>query len=163
MWDVENGELLWEARGPWSHVMDLRRSGDGSRVFCLYQDSIWAWSLQTGEFVWKMEVEHRGYPGSLIVDGSKVWVHWLESRYKGWDFGIPGPTPLELSNIPTLPGSNRPWDPNQARIKNPATGEVVFQLSGRFASPVSVRRDCSHLVAGYQSGEILILDLTNVK
>ena len=70
---------------------------------------------------------------------------------------------MEVSNIPTLPGPHKFWDPNQARIKNPATGEVVFQLSGRFANPVSVQCDGSHLVAGYQSGEVLILDLTNVK
>ena len=100
---------------------------------------------------------------SLIVDGSKVWVHWSQSTYKGWDFGIPGSTPVELSNIPTLPSSNRLWDPNQARVKNAATGEAIFQLSGRFANPVSVQCDGSHLVAGYQSGEILILDLINVK
>ena len=68
-----------------------------------------------------------------------------------------------LSNIPALPGPNGLWDPNQARIKNPATGKVVFQLSGRFANPVSVQCDGSHLVAGYQSGEILILNLANVK
>ena len=163
VWDAENGELLWKVNEPGYCVMDLRISGDGSRVFALYQDSIWAWSLQTGEVAWKMETEYRRYSGLLIVDGSKVWVHRLESNYEGWDFGIPGSTPVELSNIPTLSGYNRHWDPNQARIRNPATGEVVFQLSGRFANPVSMQHDCSHLVAGYQSGEILILDLTNVR
>ena len=111
----------------------------------------------------KMEIEYRGGSGSLIVDGSKVWVHWPESNHKGWDFSIPGSTPVELSNIPTLYGPDRLWDPKQARIKNPATREVVFQLSGRFATPVNVQCDDSHLVAGYESGEILILDLTNVK
>ena len=161
--DAENGEALWEVHGPYHHIMDLRISGDGLRVFGLYEYSIWAWSLQTGEVVWEMEVEYREGPGSLIVDGSKVWVCWPQSEYKGWDFGIPGSTPVELSNISTHPGSNRLWDPNQARIKNPATGEVVFQLSGRFANPVSVQCNFSHLVAGYQSGEILILDLRNVK
>ena len=163
VWDAENGKLLWEADGPWTHIEDLRISEDSSRVFGLHAPSIWAWSLQTGEVVGKMEIEYEGYSGSLIVDGSKVWVHWPESNYKGWDFGIPGSTPVELSNIPTLSGSNRLWGPNQTTIKNPATGEVVFQLSGTFANPVGMQCDDSHLVAGYQSGDILILDLTNVK
>jgi hypothetical protein len=131
-------------------------------VFGLYAPHIWAWSLQTGEVVGKMEIGYGGSSGSLIVDGSKVWAAGLKSNYKGWDFGIPGSTPVELSNVyPT--GPSRLWDPEQASIKNPATGEVVFQLSGRFANPVGVQCDDSYLVAGYQSGEILILDLTNVK
>ena len=46
---------------------------------------------------------------------------------------------------------------------NPATGEAVFQLSRRFANPVRVQCDDAYLVACYQSGEILILDLTDVK
>ena len=163
VWDAENGELLWEVDGPWANVEDLRISGDGCRVLGLYAPHIWTWSLQTGEVVWKVEIGYTGGSGSLIVDGSKVWVHWSKSNHKGWDFGILGSNPVELSDIPTLPGSNKPWDPNQARIKSPVTGEVVFQLSGRFANPVSVQCDGSHLVAGYQSGEILILDLTDIK
>ena len=43
------------------------------------------------------------------------------------------------------------------------TGEVVFQLSGIFADPVSAQCDDSYLVVKCISGEILILDLTNVK
>ena len=48
-------------------------------------------------------------------------------------------------------------------VQNLATGEVVFQLSRRLANPVEVQCDDSYFVAGYQSGEVLILDLTNVK
>ena len=70
---------------------------------------------------------------------------------------------MELPNTFIPPSSNRFWDPKQARIKNPATGEVVFQPPGRFSSPVDVQCDGSYLVAGYQTGEVLILDLTNVK
>ena len=110
---------------------------------------------------WKLSM--MGLSGSLIVDGSKVWGHWPESNYKGWDFGVPGPTPMELSSVSTLPSPSRLWDPKQARIRNPTTGEAVFQLSRKFADPVDVQCDDSYLVAGYQSGEVLILDLTNVK
>ena len=160
VWDAENEELLWEVDIPWRGVEDLRISGDSSRIFGLHAPFIWAWSLQTGEVVGKLEIDYYGSFGSLIVDGSKVWAHWPESKYKGWDFGIPSSTPVELLNIP---GSNRFRDPKQAGIKNPATGEIVFQLSGRFSSPVNVQCDGSYLVAGYQSGEVLILDLINLK
>ena len=70
---------------------------------------------------------------------------------------------MELSNIPMLTSPSRLWDSKQTSIKNPATGEVIFQLSRRFANPASIQCDDSYLVAGYQSGEILILDLNNVK
>ena len=110
-----------------------------------------------------MEIEYNGYSGSLTMEGSKVWVHWPGSEYKGWDFSTLGSTPMELPNTSAPCGSSKLWDPEQARIRNPATGEVVFQLSGRFSSPVKVQCDDSYLVAGYQTGEILILDLTNVK
>ena len=162
VWDTENGELLWEADAPW-RVDDLRISGDGFRVFGLYAPSIWVWSLQTGEVVGKMEIEYDKPLGSLIVDGSKVWAHWPGSNCKGWDFSIPGSTPIKLPDVSMPSRSSKLWDPEQARIRNPATGEVVFQLSGRFSSPIRVQCDYSHLVAGYQTGEVLILDLTNVK
>ena len=159
-WDGENGELLWEVDVPWNGVEDLKISGGGSWVFGIYMPWIWAWSLQTGEVVEKMDIGNGEYRGTLIVDGSKVWACWGKSNYKGWDFGTPGLTPVEL---PNMPATSRLWDHEQARIKNPATGEVVFQLSRRFANPVLVQCDDSYLVAGCESGEILILDLTNVK
>ena len=161
MWDAEDGEL-WEMGVPWGDVEDLRISGDGCRVFGLCAPSVWAWSLQTGEVVGKMQIQYDGHLGSLTMDGSKVWVQWPELNCKGWDFSAPGSTPMELSNASTPPSSSKLWDPKQAGIKNPATGEVVFQLSGRFSSPVKVQCDNSYLVAGYQTGEVLILDLTNV-
>ena len=162
-WDSESGEL-WEMDVPWVWVEDLKISGGGSWVFGICPpDWMWAWSLQTGEVMEKMNIGSKNDSGSLIVDGSKVWACWGRSNYKGWDFGIPGSIPVKLPDAPTLPVSSKLWDHKKARINNPATGEVVFQLSRRFANPVSVQCDTSHLVAGYESGEVLILDLTNVK
>ena len=164
VWDVENRGLLWEVDTPRRHdVKDLRISGDGSKVFGLYASSIWAWSILTGEVVGKINIEYAGSSGSLIVNGSEVWVCQPESYPKGWDFGIPGSTPVELSNTLLLLSPSRLWDPSQASIKNTASGEVVFQLSGRFANPVDVQCDETYLVAGYQSGEVLILDLIDRK
>ena len=163
VWDTKNEELLQEVDAPWANVDDLRISGDGLKVFGLYAPHIWAWSLQTGEVVGKMEIVYGGVLASLTVDGSKVWVHWPGSNCKGWDFGIPGSAPMELLSTSTPTSSSRLWDPEQARIKNLATGEVVFQLPGRFSSPVKVQCDDSYLIAGYQTGEVLILDLANIK
>ena len=162
-WDGENGELLWEMDIPWGGVEDLKISGGGSWIFCIYTPWVWALSLQTGEVIEEMDIGHHKSIGSLVVDDSRAWACWDESNYKGWDFGIPGSTPVELPYMPTIPAPSRLWDPMKARIKNPATGEVVFQLSGRFANPVSDQCNDSYLVAGYESGEVLILDLTNVK
>ena len=159
VWDVENEGLVWEVDVPWYGVGDLRISGDGSKVFGLYTPWIWAWSILTGEVVGKMEMEYSEYLGYLIVDGSKVWACWPESSYKGWDFGFPGSTPMELSNQHIPPGSSRLWAIEEAMVKDLATGEIVFQLSRRFANPSCVQCDGSYLVAGYESGEILILDL----
>ena len=160
MWDAENGELLWEVDVPWSSLGNLRISGDGSRVFGLEAPFIYVWSLQTGEVVGTMQINYHGSVGSLIVDGSRVWAHWPESNYKGWEFGIQGSTPMKLhkKHKPSL----KSWDLKQAMIKNPATGKVVFQLSGEFTNPVCAQYDDSYLVAGYHSGEVLILDLMNV-
>ena len=160
VWDVERGKLLLEIDGP-GYPKGLRISGDGSRVFSLSGNSIYAWSVQTGEFVGEVAVGYPGPLGSLTVDGSKVWAHWPQSKYQGWDFGILGSSLVQLSSIP-LPDGNTLWDPRQTRIKHTVTGEAIFQLSDRFAKPVDVQCDGSYLVAGYESGDILILDLKHV-
>ena len=98
----------------------------------------------------------------LTVDGSKAWVHYYQSIYRGWDFGISQLTPTQLSGMPTLSNGSMLWDPRQGRIMNAITGAVIFQLSGRFTNPVDVQCDGSYLVAVYGSGEILILNLKDV-
>ena len=161
IWDAEKKELLLEIDTSYSPE-DLRISGDGSRVFTLHGSSICVWSTQTGKLVDQVKIEYSKFIGSLTIDGLKVWAHWPQSKYQGWDFGIPGSSPVQLPNMPILSNGNMLWDPSLAKIKNAVTGEVVFQLSGRFAKPVDVRCDGSYLVAGYQSGEIFILDIKHV-
>jgi len=161
IWDVEEGKLLLEVN---SHddLEDLRISGDGSRIFSLGEHFIYAWSVQIGRVMEKAAIVYSASTGSLTIDGLKVWAYWPQSKYQGWDFGIPGSPPVQLSNMPILLNGNILWDPSLTRIKNAITGEVLFQLSGRFAKPVDVQCDGSYLVAGYRSGEILILDLKHV-
>jgi WD40 repeat protein len=163
VWDTEKRKSLLEIDSSWPDVEDLRISADGARVFCLGAYSICAWSIHTGEVVGKATIEYSKFPGSLTVDGSKVWAYWPQSKYQGWDLGISGSSPIQLSNMPTLlPDGSMLWDVSQARIKNAVTGEVVFQLPRRFAKPVSVQCDGYHLAAGYNSGEVLILNLNHI-
>ena len=162
VWDARNEKLLLEVGGAHVYAEDLRISGDGSKIFDLCSPSIWAWSIQTGEDVGKVKIRYPGVTGSLIVYGSKVWVHYPQSEYEGWDFGVSGSTPIHLSGMPALSNGSILWDPRQGRIKNAVTGGVIFQLSGRFANTADVQCDGSHLVAGYESGEILLLNLKDV-
>ena len=162
IWDVGDEKLLLEVGEVHWGAEDLRISGDGLKALLFYAPSIWAWSIQTGQAVGEVKIGYSGESGSLMVDGSRVWAHWPRSRYEGWDFGISGSTPTKLSGMPTLSNSSMFWDPRQGRIKDAVTGGVIFQLSGRFANPVDVQCNGSYLVAGYESGEILILNLKDV-
>ena len=50
IWDSERGEKSVDAPTiPW--FLRLMMSGDGSKVFCLYDESIQAWSISTGDTV----------------------------------------------------------------------------------------------------------------
>jgi len=166
MWDVEKGELLQTVDvtlGDLDGVEDVRISGDGSTVFCLHLQSIQAQSILTGEVIGKVGLEDWESQRSLTVDGSKVWVHTLQSEPLGWDFKTTGSPPVQLSNSPLLLAKNSMlWNFEQSRIKDAATGRVVFQLAGRFANPVDSQWDGHYLVAGYLSGEVLILAFNHV-
>ena len=160
--DVEKGKLLWEV--DWlENGEDFNISGDGSRVFCLGESFIWALSIQTGEVVGKVDVKGSRFSGSLIVVGSRVWVHYPGSEYQGWDFGALGSSPVQLSDAPTFHLSDTMvWDISLSGIRDTVTGKVVFQLSGRFANPVDVQCHSCHLFAVYGSGEVLVLDINHI-
>jgi len=163
LWDVEKGELLQAVDAPSDEtVVDLRISGDGSNVFCLHWRSIQAWSVQTGN-VCKVELEPGASHRSLTVNGSRVWVHSLDSEPLGWDFGTPGSHPVQLPKSGLLLFQNAMlWDIHKFRILDAVTRRVVFQLAGRFVRPIESQWDGCYLVAGYQSGEVLILDFNHV-
>jgi len=98
------------------------------------------------------------------MDSSKVWIHTKDSSaQEGWDFGISG-----SPSLPFDPSTGRPhldfiggtvWQTDgPSWVKDVATGKGVFQMSGRYAKPNDVQWDGQYLVAGYESGEVLILD-----
>jgi len=163
IWDAEKRELLQTADTPKPGVFSIKISGDGSKVFCLFGGSILAWSILTGEVVGEVRYETFADGSSLTVDGSRVWVYSSRSEPLGWDFRTTGSSPIQLSKIHLPhPNNTKMWDVGQSRVKDTATGKVVFQLAGRFANPSDSQWDGRYLVAGYWSGEILILDFDHM-
>jgi len=161
IWDAEKGE--YQIVGTIEdHFEDVKISGDGSMVYCLYCRSLQAWSILTGETMGKVELEYSIHRRSLTVDSSRVWVHSRVEKHHGWDFGTPGSSPVELSITPPHLNKTTLWDGALCRIKDTITGGVVFQLGGRFMNPACLQWDGQYLVAGYTSGEVLILDFSCV-
>jgi len=168
IWDINNGEFLQTVDVPLSRYCGLRISGDGSKVFCLVDESIQAWSIYTGELVGEVKLEGYWYFDPLQMDGSRICIQCWGSSTHGWDFGILGSPPIQLSDMSTTrPPLNLTrgisWEIGEPYwITDTVTGKKVFQLSGRYADPNRVRWDGQYLVAGYQSGEVLILDFHHV-
>ena len=149
-----------------SDLWGLRISGDGSKVFFLLEKSIQAWSIYTWKPVGevKLELEKGFYLDPLQIDGSKIWLRLKDSSTQGWDFGVPNSPPVLLSDG----SAERPlldfiggtyWQTKfPSLIKDTVTGKKVFPLSGRYVEPEDVEWDGQYLVAGYESGEVLIMD-----
>ena len=166
IWDTEKGKLLQTVYAP--SCTGLRISGDGSKVFCVGDGVIQSWSIWTGEGVGEVESGGGQLLDPLIADGSRIWVSFGDSSTKGWDFGISDSSPVPLSNtFPIRPYLDfiwniRWWSGGPCRIRHTVTGRDIFQLAGRYAEPDDVQWDGQFLVAGYVSGEVLILDFNRV-
>ena len=165
IWDTNNDGSPKIAATLSSGCMGLRISGDGSKVFCLSKELIQAWFIHTREPVGevKLELEQEFYLDPLQMDDSKIWIRLNDTSTKGWDFGVPNSLPVPLSDGPMgrplldlISGPS--WQiEGISWIKNTATGKEVFQFSGRYAKPNKIQWDGQYLVAGYESGEVLIL------
>ena len=98
----------------------------------------------------------------LTVDGSKAWAgSW------GWDFGISGSSPIQLfgpsdRSCLDIIGGVMKYRTQLHGIEDTVTGKVVFQLPARFVTPFNLQWDSQYLVAGYENGEVLILDFKNM-
>jgi len=166
--DVEQANLLQTVNTPRHNIIDLWISGDGAKVFFLSKEAIQAWSIWTGEMIDGVIFQSHLQPDSLTMDGAKVWVHFVNSPPQGWDFGIPGESPIPISNLsPNKPrlditDGTEEQNNNGIRIRNAATGHELFQLSGRFGEPHVIQCDHKYLAAGYESGEVLILDFDHI-
>ena len=167
--DAEKGELLQTVDVSGDNVKDLRISGDGSKVFCMDEQYICAWNIWTGEVMDR--VEFGLYPSEdpfLTIDGTRVWVSFPPSLTMGWDFETSGSSPIELICTPfprphlDFIGGIREERSILPGIEDTITGKEVFQLPSKHARPADVQWDGQYLVAGYSSGEVLILDCTNL-
>ena len=168
IWEVEKEEYVQIVHTSLPDITGIRISGDRSKIFFLSGRSILVWSMSTQNIISEVELEGDLGLDPLCADGSKLWV-WLDgSSLQGWDFGTLGSPPILLSNTPL----NRPhldlvdgynwWNTSPNRIRDTITGKDVFQLSGRYGRPRKVQWDGRYLVAGYDSGEVLILDFNCV-
>ena len=177
IWYPREGEQLPTLGAPYSsqQVQDFRISGDGSKIFLLDERFIQVWSIQARAAVGRVELEGKPLYDSIIVDGSRVWVHYGDLQIQGWDFDD---LRINFDDIPDLeedsedkrlpkPPPDRPHlcfigtrqqNTSPSRIENTVTGKEVFQLPGRHVRPNKVKWDGRYLVAGYQSGEVLVLD-----
>ena len=166
--DAEKGELLRTVDRPMYYIEDLRISEDGSKVFCMDQKYIHAWYIETGEVVGKAEFRlHLSQDPFLTINGSKVWVAFLLSITEGWDFETLGSSPVVLSGTffprPHLGfvsgiGKESSFPPE---IEDIIIRKGIFQLPSKYTRPADVQWDGQYLVAGYDSGEVLILDCTH--
>ena len=168
IWETEMGELLQTLDIPsFNH---LRILGDGSKIICLFQGFIQAWSMWTWELVCEIKSDLRGYsyPDFLCMDSPRIWICCGDSpAQEGWDFGTPGSSPvqfdpstgrphLDLISYSWWKNGDPPW------IKDTVTGKRVFQLGEGYAKPDCIQWDGRFLVAGYKSGDVLILDFHSI-
>ena len=166
--DVTDGRLLQAVDAPGCQIKDLGISEDGSKAFCLTGQSVQAWSILTGEAVGEVKLEDWLQPESLTVDSSSVWVYFDDLPTQGWDFGTLSSSPIPLSNVaPNRPCLNfidgtKEWNLAPSRVVHTASGKEVFQLPKRYARPARAQWDSQYLVAGYTSGEVLILNFNHM-
>jgi len=162
IWDTEKGKLLLQADIPEYNVLDLRISGDGSKIFCIKQTSIQVWNTWTGEAAGKARFDGLNGAELLAMDDSRIWMRFFGTQPWEWDFGVPGPSPTCSYTMPPerlYLGDTKLWDNNLCRIQDIATGRVVFQLPTRYGRPVDVQWNGQYLAASFKSKEELILEL----
>jgi len=161
IWDPEKGKYLLQADVPENKLLDLRISGDRSKLFFIHEFFTQAWDMWTGEAMGK--TPRAGFTERLIaMSGSRVWKVDSWEDVSGWEFGITGSPPVGLSTQPpsTLHLNNtKLWDNKQCRIQDIVTGKVVFQLPEQFKAHVEVQWNGQYLVISPKSEMELILEL----
>ena len=145
-------------------IEDLKISGDGSAVFYLDDESIESWSIWTGENIGMVTTMESDLMRSLMVEGSRVWAHHLQSDWVGWDFKVPG-SPIQLPNIPPNKlhaNGTILWNISQSKIQDRSSGRVLFQLGVGHGVFADVEWNGHHLVVCFRSGKVLVLDCSSI-
>ena len=122
----------------------LRLSGDGSRVTYMDNRGSQVWSTETGKFISRTIPKVPRY--LLSHHESEALVHPQSSQISS------GRPHLNLVNTRGQP----------VRVEDSITRKGVFQLCGKYAKPSAVQWDGQYLVTGYESGEVLILDFSQM-
>jgi len=164
IWDVEKGGLLQTVDAPWGEVLDLRISGDGSKIFCMEWNFIHAWYIWTGEVIGKVGLPDVHIVDTfLTIDGPIVWTH-LPDNIEGWDFEVSDSSSIKHyigpPNRPHLDfvGGIRMVRSHLPGIEDTISGKEVFQLPLRYKKPNDAQWDGQYLVAGYYTGEVIIVE-----
>lgn len=125
---------------------------------------MWTWELESEV---DLEVEKQYYLDPFHPDGSRVWIQSKDLTTKGWSFGGLGSSPTPLSNLPL----DRPyldfidgcfWKNGPSFVRDTVTGKEVFRLFGKYKSPHTTQWNGQHLIAGYNDGEVLLLDFKHL-
>jgi len=181
IWDAEKGKLLQTINVPGGSVKYLWISGDGTKVFCVYRESIQAWDIQTGEVVGNVRAQDMDFwtQGGIMagermkfegIEGSKILAMVQVSNldyYRGWDFGIPGSPPVLFLSGEYPPArfylnDNKMWGIEMSRMYDIVTWKVIVQLPKRFGKAFHAQWDGHYLVVSFRSKEVVILDFSNV-
>ena len=163
-WDTGKEEFLLQVNAPKDAIVDLRISGDGSKLFYIHHEFIQVWDIWTGETLGKVEYEELSGVELLAMNDSRVWVKFDNGMpsipSKGWDLGPSGLSPI---GGPTKPPQlhlrgTKLWDTDLCRILDIVTTTVVFQLPAQFGTPVDIKWNGQYLVVSFQSRMELILE-----
>jgi len=167
IWDTGKSKLLYTLDASGSG--GLRISGDGTKLFCLNNGLIQVWDMWTWKLVGEVKLEgDEPFLDSFCPSGSKIWVRFKDLSTQGWDFGTSDSPPIPLSKTfterPHLDLIGGPlWQTSSPSwIKDRVTGKKVFQLSGGYVKFREVQWDGQYLVAGYKSGEVIILNFNHL-
>ena len=169
-WNSQQGEVQEVDTGPaYRSLGGLRISGDGSRVFCVNRWKIQSWTIETQELVTKNPQKAPSRQlDPLRMDNSKILVQLGTSSTEVWDFGAPGSTCIQLSELSSdrpqlnLTDIRKQSPGSPVQVQDSVTGKVIFQLYGKHRDPSAIQWDGQYLVTGYASGEVLILDFGQV-
>jgi len=165
-WDAERGELHTVGTA-YKLPNSLRILGDGSRVVGVGTEYIQVWSIWVEKPANSAFLINDSILDPPCINSSKVLLY-SEFSTQVWDLGDPGSTPIRLSETSldrphlNLIDARRWWHTSLVRIEDSVTKKDVFQLCGRYANPQSIQWNGQYLIAGYSSGEVLILDFSQM-
>ena len=167
VWNAEKEEFLLQLHIPKHNTLDLRISGDGSKIFHIHSEFIQAWDIWTGVAMCTVGFKDVEDVELLAMDGSRVWIEYshlygIERESVGWSFRALDSFPVELSTNPPdrlCLGNTKLWDTSLCRILDTATREVVFQLPAQLGRPVDVKWSMQYLVISFMSKKELVLEL----